>query len=185
MARLTAVAGSFRFSGSADDLLGRFAAISSWRGIQYWSISDGSWETLITDSAAVGDESGDNRRPDFTVSELKTGNDLYFVQRDNRSSGDVVYRMNVVESGLDHFTIDIENVSSVWLFVVPIYAPGDLVSTYFIERRSPTLWGYYSLWGVRSGGVGRDQEASYVNRALAIYWHVAGMTPDQRAAPSP
>lgn len=185
LARLTAVAASFRFSGSADDLLGRFAAISSWRGIQYWSITDKSWETLITDSAAVGDEAGDNRRPDFTVAELKTGKDLYFVQRDNRSSADVTYRMRVAESGPDRFTIDIENVSSVWLFVLPIYAPGDLVSTYFIERVSPTVWGYYSLWGVRSSGAGRDQAASYANRALAIYRHVAGVTSDRSAAPSP
>jgi uncharacterized protein DUF6675 len=182
--RLTAVAGSFRFAGSADDLLGRFAAISNWRGIQYWSVTDGNWETLITDSTAVGDETGDSRRPDFTVAELKTRKDLYFVQRDNRSSGDVIYRMRVVESGLDRFTINVENVSSVWVFVFPIFAPGDLVSTYIVERLSPTEWGYYSLSGARSSDVGRDQEASYANRALAIYRHILSVPFDRNAAPS-
>jgi len=181
--RLTAVAGSFRFAGQADDLLGRFAAISRWRGIEYWSITDGSWETLITDSAAVADETGENRRADFTVAELKSGKPLYFVQSDNRSSGGVIYRMSVVESGPDRFTIEIENVSSIWLFVFPIFGPGDLVSTYVVERLSPTVWGYYSLWGVRNSGAGRDQEKSYVNRALAIYRHIVGVTIDQGAAP--
>jgi hypothetical protein len=88
-----------------------------------------------------------------------------------------------VESGPDRFTIDIENVSSVWLFVFPIFGPGDLVSTYVVERLSPPVWGYYSLWGVRNSGAGRDQERSYVNRALAIYRHIVGVTIDQGAAP--
>jgi len=102
---LTVVAGSFRFSGSADDLLGRFAAISSWRGIQYWSITDGSWETLITDSTAVGDRPA-KRRPDFTVAELKRKGPL-FVQRDNRSPANVTYRMRVDRERVRPLTIDI------------------------------------------------------------------------------
>jgi hypothetical protein len=79
----------------------------------------------------------------------------------------------------DRFTIDIENVNSVWLSVFPIFAPGDLVSTYIAERLSPTMWGYYSLWGVRQDGAGRNQEGSYVDRALAIYRHVVGVLFDR------
>jgi hypothetical protein len=116
------------------------------------------------------------------VDELKSGRDLYFVQRDNRSSGDVIYRMRVEELSVDRFVITIENVSTVWLLVFPIFAAGDLESTYILQRLSPNVWGYYSLWGVRAGQIADGQEASYVNRAKAIYHHIV-RTPDSVAPP--
>ena len=48
-----ALAGRFSFPGSADDLMMRFARLSAFRGIRYWSISDGRWETLIADASAL------------------------------------------------------------------------------------------------------------------------------------
>ena len=50
---LVALAASFRFDGNGKDLLGRFGAVSAFRGIQYWSASDKSWRVLITDAAAL------------------------------------------------------------------------------------------------------------------------------------
>ena len=46
---LTALAGRFVYAGSADDLLLRFGAFSAWRGIQYWSVTDGRWNTLVVE----------------------------------------------------------------------------------------------------------------------------------------
>src|SRR5262245_63378838 len=45
---LVAVAGSFAFTGSADDLLERFGAVSALKGLKYWSVTEGGWRTLIT-----------------------------------------------------------------------------------------------------------------------------------------
>ena len=50
---LVALAGKFRFEGSADDLLTRMGAISALRGIRYWSVSDNAWRTLIEHASAL------------------------------------------------------------------------------------------------------------------------------------
>ena len=45
---LVALAGRFAYKGSADDLLKRFGAISTLKGLKYWSVTEGGWRTLIT-----------------------------------------------------------------------------------------------------------------------------------------
>jgi len=63
----TALAGSFRFDSSARDLVGRFGAISTLRGIRYWSVSDRSWETLVESATAVEDPDRRTQRRDFSA----------------------------------------------------------------------------------------------------------------------
>src|SRR5262245_6859299 len=46
--RLVAIAGQFRYTGTADDLLLEVGAISTLKGIRYWSVTENSWRTLIT-----------------------------------------------------------------------------------------------------------------------------------------
>ena len=87
---LTAVAGAFRFAGSADDLLARFGAISTLTGLDYWSVTEGGRRTLIRDASALDGPASEHERADFSAAELKQGRDLYFTQSDNRSSGEVV-----------------------------------------------------------------------------------------------
>jgi hypothetical protein len=177
---LTALAGHFRFDGSVDDLLARFGAQSAWRGIRYWSVTDGRWETLITDAAALDSSNHQQRRTDFTLFELKSGADLYFLQKDNRSSDAVIYRMRVATVEPNRLVVTIENVSAVSLFIFTLFGPGDLESTYIFEKLAPTNWGYYSLSGVREGAaVIGNHEASYLNRAAAIYRHLVGIPGDQ------
>jgi hypothetical protein len=177
---LTALAGHFRFDGSVDDLLARFGAQSSWSGMKYWSVTDGRWETLITDAAALDSSNPQRRRTDFSLPELKSGADLYFLQKDNRSSDAVTYRMRVTTVRPNRLVVTIENVSAVSLFIFTLFDPGDLESTYIFERLAPTNWGYYSLSGAReSAAVIGNHEASYLNRAAAIYRHLIGIPGDQ------
>ncbi len=177
---LTALAGSFKFDGTADDLLVRFGAISAWRGIQYWSVTDRRWNTLIADAAALDGSSPGRRRADFSLLELKSGADLYFLQQDNRSSDAVSYRMRVVAAESDRLIVTVENVSSVSMFIFTIFDVGDLKSTYIFERLSPLTWGYYNLSGAREGAtlIG-NHDSSYLNRALAIYRHLVGIPGNQ------
>ena len=177
---LTALAGSFKFDGTANDLLRRFGAISAWRGIQYWSVTDGRWDILIADATALDGTDPRSRRADFTLSELKPGAPLYFAQQDNRSSGAVVYRMSVDAIRPDRLVITAENISPVSVFIFTIFDVGDLKSTYIFQRLSPTLWGYYSLSGAREGAALLiSHDGSYLNRALAIYRHLAGIPGNQ------
>lgn len=177
---LTAIAGYFHFDGSTDDLLARFGALSAWRGIIYWSVTDDRWEKLIADATALDSSNLKQRRPDFTLAELKSGADLYFLQKDNRSLDRVIYRMRVIAIEPGRLVVTIENVSAVSLFVFTVFDPGDLESTYIFGKISPTSWGFYSLSGVRERtAVIGNHEDSYLNRAAAIYRHLVGIPGDQ------
>jgi hypothetical protein len=175
-----ALAGSFRFGGSTADLIARFGAVSTLRGIRYWSVSDRSWKTLIESAAAVEDPDRLTQRRDFSVAEMTSGNVLYFVQRDNRSSADVLYAMRMREAGPDHLRIDIENASTVKLYMFSLYKPGELQSSFFIDRLAPDIWGFYSLSrslntpSLMPGDPGR----SSANRAIAFYRHFIGEQTD-------
>ena len=77
--------------------------------------------------------------------------------------------------------LETENVTAVRVLAMAIFGPGDLRTLYFFERSSPDAWGYYSLAGVDpvSTLAIQGREASYVNRAVAIFRHVAGLPTDQ------
>ena len=178
---LVALAASFRFDGNGKDLLARFGAVSKFRGIQYWSASDKRWRVLITDAAALDGPSVKRRRPDFAAAEMETRKGVYFLQDDSRSSGPVVYRLQVLESGPARLVVKVENVSPVRTFMVTLFHPGDLQFVYFLEARSPGLWSLYSLsrTGRGASSLSSGHEASYVSRAVAFYRHIAGIPTDQ------
>jgi hypothetical protein len=177
---LVGLAGKFPFNGKASDLLARFGAVSSLRGVQYWSVTEKRWQTLITDASAVDSARGEQGRSDFSVAEMQSGRDLYFEQQDNRSSGRVIYRMKVRESAEQGFVLTIDSVTGVWLFLLRLFGPGDLQSLYVLERLGANEWGYYSLTGVREGILSGGNRASYVNRALSVYRHITGQPIDQK-----
>ncbi len=182
---LVTLSGKFPYSGGADGLLARFGAVSAFRGIKYWSVTDGAWRTLVTDARALDGPDPPRRRADFAASEMTSGRNLYFDQSDNRSSGLVTYRMRVLERDDDHAVIAIENVTSVWMFVLPLFDPGDLQSLYIVRRLSPGVWGYQSLTGAREGVLNPSGGASYINRAVAIYRHIVGIPTDRNPPASP
>ena len=173
---LVAVAGSFPFTGSADALLARFGAVSALKGLKYWSVTEGGWRTLITKATALEGPNLDRPRSDFTLAEMRSGADLYFAQSENRAGGDVVYRMRVRDFGPNRFVVGIENASPVSRYLVTLFNPGDLASVHFLERRGAGVWGYYGLAWAGDSLVSRlaVPEASYVNRALALYRHFLG-----------
>ena len=173
---LVAVAGSFPFTGSVDALLARFGAVSALKGLKYWSVTEGRWLTLITKATALEGPDLDRPRSDFSLAEMRSGADLYFAQSENRADGDVVYWMRVRDFGSNRLVVAIENASPVSRYLVTVFNPGDLASVHFLERRGPGVWGYYGLAWAGDSLVSRlaVPEASYVNRALALYRHFLG-----------
>lgn len=177
---LAGVAGSFRFEGPPDGLLGRFGAVSQLPGVRFWSPSDQDWRPLVERAVALAGPGSDQARPDFSAAELRSGRDLYFRQGGGMT-GEVTYRMRLREAGPERLVVETENVSPVRLAIITLFHPGDLQTEYFLERRAGGLWGYYSLTrtGTGASSFTDGREASLVNRAVALFRHVAGLPTDR------
>jgi hypothetical protein len=178
-----ALTGAFHHTEGADALLARFGRISAVRGVRYWSVTDRRWQPLITEAAALSGPDPGLRRPDFTPAELKSGGGLYFALRGNRFSGEVLYRLHAHVAKPERLIVTVENVTPVRFLLLTVFAPGDLRSTYVLQPIAPGIWGYYALVMVRTGRLAIGHEASYANRAVALYRHTVGIPTD--LAPPP
>jgi Family of unknown function (DUF6675) len=178
-ATLVTIAARFRYTSEAEGLLRHVGAISELTGMRYWSTTHQQWQTLIVDSYALTGPQSGQRREDFAPDEMKTGNALYFEQVDNLA-GKVIYRMYIAEASADRLVFDVENVSTMRHFLIPIFRPGEMQSIYFLDRESENIWRYYSI--VRTGkNASRlaGNESSAVNRAVAFYRHFVGIPTSQ------
>ncbi len=132
------------------------------------------------ESALQGPEP-DQPRPDFTAHEVLSGKNLFFMQKDNLSSNSPVYRMNVRRWGPDGFVVEIENVTPIWFYVVQLSRAHVAHSIYFLKQSAPGTWDYFST--MEAGSVPSMFETRYkkslINRAIALYRHVAGIPTDQ------
>ncbi len=173
---LVTIAARFPHTSEAGGLLRDIGAISELAGMRYWSTTHKQWRTLIVDAYALTGWPSGQRREDFTSDEMKEGKVLYFEQVDNLS-GKAIYRMHIVEASATRLVFDVENVSTMRYFFIPIFPPGELQSMYFLDRESDKVWRYYSI--VRTGknvnGLIAGNESSSVNRAVAFYRHLVGI----------
>lgn len=184
---VVALAASFRHAGSVDALLARFGAISSLRGLRYWSVTDKAWRELITDAAALSGFDGQSRRADFSPAELRRGGGVFFEQTEGRSAAATSYRMQVLEAGPDRVVIRTENVTAVRAMLVTLFPPGTLRATYLLERRGPELWGFYAISSVstEASALASLSRESYLNRAAALYSHFVGIPTGRHPPPAP
>jgi hypothetical protein len=170
----------FRHVTEAEGLLRRIGAISELAGLRYWSTTHKRWQTLVVDAYALTALQPDKRREDFTPDEMKVGNVLYFEQVDNLS-GKAIYRMHIAEASADRFVFDVENVSTMRYFLIPILRPGEMQSIYFFDRESQNVWRYYSIMrsGKNANQLIAGNDRSWVNRAVAFHRHLVGISTDQ------
>jgi hypothetical protein len=120
------------------------------------------------------------RREDFTSDEMKEGSVLYFEQVDSLS-GKAIYGMHIAKASANGLVIDVENISTMRYLFIPILHPGEMQSICFLDRESDNVWRYYSI--VRTGKSASRLIAgngpSAINRAVAFYRHLVGITTDQ------
>jgi hypothetical protein len=163
-----------------EELLRQGGAISQLAGMRYWSTTHQSWQTLIPDAYAVTSERGNERRKDFTLEELKTGSVLYFEQVDS-ISGKAIFGLHIVEATADRLVFDVANVTLMKYLIVPLFHPGEMQSIYYLDRESDDVWQYYSMsrTGKNASSLTVGHEASWINRAVAFFRHVAGIPTDQ------
>jgi len=178
---MLAIAGRIHRTGGVEAVMADFGRVSAMTGLKYWSISDARWQVLVERSEAISDPETRRVRPDFAPADLQPGRDLYFQQRENRGSGDIVYRMRVLSVGPDGFSVDLSNDSDIDFMFFRLFAPGDLRSVYFFQRLGSDEWGYWAVGGTHLGMIGLfgPHIGSFENRALALYRHFAGIPEDQ------
>ena len=179
---VVALAGHFREAGDADAMLARIGAISSLRDVRYWSITDKQWNALFTRATALDGPDPKKPRGDFSASEMRPGRDVYFLAADNRSGDDAVSRLHVREEASGHLVVETANVTPLrWMFL-SFAAPGNVQTWYFLDRETGGSWRFYSLTRVLYASnffVHFVAAESYINRALAMYRHLAGIPTDR------
>jgi len=173
---LVTIAARFPHTSEAGGLLRHVGAISELAGMRYWSTTHKQWRTLIVDAYALTGSQSGQRRKDFTSDEMREGKVLYFEQVDNLS-GKAIYRMHIVEASASRLVFDVENVSTMRYFFIPILHPGELQSMYFLDRESDNVWRYYSIMRTakNANGLIAGNESSSLNRAVAFYRHLVGI----------
>src|ERR1039458_1311163 len=104
---------------------------------------------------------------------MKEGKLLSFEQADNLS-GKAIYRMHIAEASADRLVIDVENVNTMRYLFLTLFHPGEMQSTYFLDRESENVWRYYSIvrTGKNANGLITGNESSAINRAVAFYRHL-------------
>ena len=183
---LVVTAARFRYDSGVDGLLRRVGAISESAGIRYWSTTRKRWRTLIVRAHALTGPDSSAPRKDFLSEEIREGKTLYFQQEDNLL-GNVVYRLKVRSASSDRLVFETENTSIVKGMFGNLFQPGEIQGLYFLEPESGGVWRYYGLLRTSRNANARTRghDASYLNRAAAVYRHLVGIPTDRDPPVSP
>jgi hypothetical protein len=177
---LVTIAARFPDTSEAEGLIHHVGAISQLAGMRYWSTTHKQWRILIVNAYALTDSKPGRRREDFTPDEMKKGKVLYFEQVDNLS-GKAIYRMHIIEASANRLVFNVENVSMMRYYFLPVLHPGELQSMYFLDRESDKVWRYYSIvrTGKNANALIAGSESSSINRAIAFYRYLVGIPTTQ------
>lgn len=177
---LVAVAGRFHDEAGIDGFLARAAAISSLSSMKYWSTTRKRWRDLVPEAYALEGPKKGLRRSDFSVEELKSGQNLYYWQRERSPANDVIYGLRLRESGPERIILAMENALPIKRYLVTLFKPGQHQLLHILEDDGDGDWNYYSLMRSRAeiSALVRGHEASFINRAVAIYRYLAGIPTD-------
>jgi hypothetical protein len=164
-----ALAAQFTDRAAIDSVLARLGAFSAYRTISYWSASRQSWQKLVT-AAGLIDGGGD-----LAPAALLPGRTHPYFE-ENRA-GRTTYRLRVLERSERRAVIAIENTSAIALSLLPLFPPGALQSTMFLERSGTERWTWYHAVhaGEGAGLLTATGTASTLNRMTALYLHMAGL----------
>lgn len=184
---LVGAAGRFENRQGVDGVILRMASISHLTSVNYWSVTRGRWHQLFSDTAALTRPNRETRRQDFTTDELRPGATLYFWQEESSAAGSAVYRLRIRERNPERVVFAIDNVSPVTLAFLTLAETGEYEFLYLLERETPHIWRYYSLSRAGDGPVlfAESHQKSYVNRAVALFRHLAGIATNREPPAAP
>jgi hypothetical protein len=143
-------------------------AVSSMRGITYYSVSRGKMEVLFSKSYAISSASTPTQIADPVFTEIPQDDVLYTWQED-RSFGGIPY-LESFQYRTDHLAAKIENLSTISLFIFPLVTPHNLVSHVVVIPVDKDLL-FYGVACLRTAmpiGDRHSREESLENRLVAM-----------------
>jgi hypothetical protein len=174
LVRLTA---SFASPLDAPGMLTRLGAVSTLKGMAYWSFTDRKWQPLVSESYAIDRPATmATRRADFSAAELRGGTELYFAEIDNRTASLVPYSLQMLSAGPDRLVMRMENVDDLRYLGLKVVGAHEMQWVVALEPLGNGRWGYRSLMGIVSLGFGRAEQhrLSNLSRCVAMFDHLAG-----------
>jgi hypothetical protein len=164
---VAALSAEIRSRDSIDALLDRLGAFSAYPSIPYWSSQRHAWQPLVNRAGLV--DSGH----DLYGSAFSTGASYgYFEDNAGRHT---TYRLTVLDRSDHRAVIEIENTSTISWTMLPLFDPGSLQSTLFIERIGPDRWAWYHLMRAADGAssLAANGEESAINHLAAFHRYIA------------
>jgi hypothetical protein len=143
-------------------------AVSSMKGMLYYSVTKNAKEVLFNQSYAIKGIKQATRIPDPVFSTIPAEDSLSTLQEDS-SFGRNLYDERYSYRG-DHMLLTIENLTSVSFLFVPIIQPGNLVNIFVIVPVGKELF-FYGVCYLKTGmplGDRVSREASLRNRLYAM-----------------
>ncbi len=167
---------SYVAPGTLDDQLAHVGAVSMLKGMPYWSFTDKQRQPLIREAYAIESAESMKPRADFSVAELRRGQDVYFAHSDNRSSALVPFVMRLTQQDAQGFSMRVESLGDVKFMGLTVLAAHEIQWGVRIEHLGGNRFGYRSLLGLRRlrmGGVDRHRQSNLA-RAAAMFDLLSG-----------
>jgi hypothetical protein len=168
---VAALSAEIRSRESLDELLGRLGAFSAYPLIPYWSTTRGAWLPLATRAGLLG-SGGDLYGNAFQHGASYS----YFEESGSRHT---TYRLTVLERSDRRAVIEIENTSPISWTLLPLFDPGALQSTLFLERIGPDRWAWYHAMRAADGAslLAASGTESALNHLTAFHRYVTQKPP--------
>lgn len=156
-------------------------AVSSMRGITYYSVTRGKTEVLFSKSYAISSPTERKQIEDPVFTEIPDDNILFTWQED-RSFGGNPYRESFQYRN-DHLVAKIENLATISLFILPLVTPHNLVTQVVVIPVDKDLL-FYGVACLRTSmpiGDRHSREESLANRLIAMADWLKGRLSTPRA----
>jgi hypothetical protein len=150
------------------ELYNQMHAVSTMKGLRYWSASRKEWRVLFTESFAIASPKAVSPVADPVFSAIPAEDTLYSFQQD-QSYGKNSY-IQRFSAAPDHLLVRVENVSAVTVAFIPIIPSNGFVSRSILVPMGRDLL-FYGVSYIRTSfpiGDRQAREQSLANRLIAM-----------------
>ena len=117
-------------------------AVSTMKGVTYWSVTRGKRQVLFLQSFVVGGPSNTDALPDPVFTEVPAVQEIFTFQEDN-SFGKNTYTERFV-SRADHLLVKTENLTAIKFLFIPVIQPGNKEESRELGANSVATEAYFT-----------------------------------------